>query len=54
MVIVPEPKGYEVSIGSENGFSHVELSGWLSGVAVACQRCRASDPVSLPGLALGR
>ena len=27
---------------------------WLSGVAVACQRCRASDPGSLPGLASGR
>ena len=26
---------------------------WLSDVAVACQRCRASDPGSLPGLASG-
>ena len=27
---------------------------WLSDVAVTCQRCRASDPGSLPGLASGR
>ena len=26
----------------------------LSGVAVACQRCHASDPGSVPGLASGR
>ena len=30
------------------------ITSWLSGVAVACQRCRASDPGSLPGLASGR
>ena len=29
------------------------LVGW-SGVVVACQRCRASDPGSLPGLVSGR
>ena len=30
------------------------ILSWLSGVAVASQRCRASDPGSLPGLASGR
>ena len=35
------------------GTGSYEIS-WLSGVAVACQRCRASDPGSLPGLASGR
>ena len=30
------------------------FDSWLSGVAVACQRCRASDPGSLAGLASGR
>ena len=32
----------------------VGLLRWLSGAAIACQRCRASDPGSLPGLASGR
>ena len=28
--------------------------GWLSGIAVACQRCRASDQGSVPGSTSGR
>ena len=35
-------------------FIHLYLLCWLSGVAVACQRCRASDPGWVPGLASGR
>ena len=43
-----------VFIMSKRRFDDMMTFSWLSGVAVACQRCRASDPGSLPGLASGR
>ena len=37
-----------------SGNDEMDAVGWLSGVAVACQRCRASDRGSVPGFASGR